>query len=109
MHKLSQMQKLNVLREVLSMKKKVSSYPGISNGSVTDSLRRFQSTGDNGGSCKDRGPAASSKAEDKAEDTQAAGGMTQAASEASGNVMLYSSMQEDQLMAIKEGFEKTIS
>ncbi len=28
------------------------------------------------------------------------------ASEASGSVMLYSSMQEDQLMAIKEGFEK---
>ena len=55
---------------------------------------------------KTEAPAADSKAEDKAEDTQAAGGDTQAASEASGNVMLYSSMQEDQLMAIKEGFEK---
>lgn len=55
---------------------------------------------------KNEAPAADSKAEDKAEDTQAAGGDTQAASEASGNVMLYSSMQEDQLMAIKEGFEK---
>ena len=55
---------------------------------------------------KTEAPAGDSKAEDKAEDTQAAGGDTQAASEASGNVMLYSSMQEDQLMAIKEGFEK---
>lgn len=60
---------------------------------------------------KTEAPAADSKAEDskmedKAEDTQAAGGDTQAASDASGNVMLYSSMQEDQLMAIKEGFEK---
>ena len=55
---------------------------------------------------KTEAPAADSKAGDKAEDTQAAGGDTQAASEASGNVMLYSSMQEDQLMAIKEGFEK---
>ena len=60
---------------------------------------------------KTEAPAADSKAEDskmedKAEDTQAAGGDAQAASDASGNVMLYSSMQEDQLMAIKEGFEK---
>ena len=37
---------------------------------------------------KTEAPAADSKAEDKAEDTQAAGGDTQAASEASGNVML---------------------
>ena len=33
-------------------------------------------------------------------------GKAQEANAASGTVMLYSSMQEDQLVAIKEGFEK---
>lgn len=46
--------------------------------------------------------AAETKAEDKAADAPEQA----AASSASGTVMLYSSMQEDQLIAVKEGFEK---
>ena len=51
------------------------------------------------------------KTEAQAEGTEAENGQeeTEAVSsdaEATGNVMLYSSMQEDQLMAIKQGFEK---
>jgi iron(III) transport system substrate-binding protein len=46
---------------------------------------------------------AETKAETKAEEKKEEAAP---AAEASGTVMLYSSMQEDQLMAIKEGFEK---
>lgn len=50
--------------------------------------------------------APATTAAQEAAGTQAEAGNQEAASEASGTVMLYSSMQEDQLMAVKEGFEK---
>ena len=106
MHKLSQMQKLNVLREVLSMKKKLAVILASAMAVSLTACGGSKAPETTAAAAKTEAPAADSKAEDKAEDTQAAGGDTQAASEASGNVMLYSSMQEDQLMAIKEGFEK---
>ena len=106
MHKLSQMQKLNVLREVLSMKKKLAVILASAMAVSLTACGGSKAPETTAAAAKSEAPAADSKAEDKAEDTQAAGGDTQAASEASGNVMLYSSMQEDQLMAIKEGFEK---
>lgn len=106
MHKLSQMQKLNVLREVLSMKKKLAVILASAMAVSLTACGGSKARETTAAAAKTEAPAADSKAEDKAEDTQAAGGDTQAASEASGNVMLYSSMQEDQLMAIKEGFEK---
>ena len=43
---------------------------------------------------------------EKAEDTSKEEAKDDSAKDASGTVMLYSSMQEDQLVAIKEGFEK---
>ena len=49
---------------------------------------------------------ATQAAETKAEGAETSAAAAAPASDASGNVMLYSSMQEDQLMAIKEGFEK---
>lgn len=106
MHKLSQMQKLNVLREVLSMKKKLAVILASAMAVSLTACGGSKAPETTAAAAKTEAPAADSKAGDKAEDTQAAGGDTQAASEASGNVMLYSSMQEDQLMAIKEGFEK---
>jgi len=100
------MQKLNVLREVLSMKKKLAVILASAMAVSLTACGGSKAPETTAAAAKTEAPAADSKAEDKAEDTQAAGGDTQAASEASGNVMLYSSMQEDQLMAIKEGFEK---
>ena len=103
---MSQMQKLNVLREVLSLKKKLAVILASAMAVSLTACGGSKAPETTAAAAKTEAPAADSKAEDKAEDTQAAGGDTQAASEASGNVMLYSSMQEDQLMAIKEGFEK---
>lgn len=60
--------------------------------------------GDGGSSTPAPAPAPTSPAGDGGASTPAP--ETPAGSDASGKVMLYSSMQEDQLVAIKEGFEK---
>ena len=68
-------------------------------------LTLLSGCGGNGGSSTPApAPAPTSPAGDGGASTPAP--ETPAGSDASGKVMLYSSMQEDQLVAIKEGFEK---
>ena len=68
-------------------------------------LTLLSGCGGNGGSSDPApAPAPASPAGDGGASTPAP--ETPAGSDASGKVMLYSSMQEDQLVAIKEGFEK---